>query len=86
VTHTPPSRAGDPSGREHDNRSLRDERFRLLVPGVTDYAVFMLDPDGRVVCWNTGAERVFGYTDPEVVGHHYALFFTPGDVGAGDLV
>jgi PAS domain S-box-containing protein/diguanylate cyclase (GGDEF)-like protein len=57
-------------------RALRvsEERFRLLVNGVTDYAIFMLDPAGRLVSWNTGAERVLGYAAQEVLGKPYALF------------
>ncbi len=80
----PPEVVRDAPGREHDNQTLRDERFRLLVQGVTDYAIFMLDPGGRVVCWNTGAEKVFGYPDGDAVGHPYAMFFTPEDVAAGE--
>jgi PAS domain S-box-containing protein len=52
------------------------EQFRLLVQGVTDYAIFMLDPDGRVANWNVGAERLKGYRPEEIVGQHYSRFYT----------
>jgi PAS domain S-box-containing protein len=67
------------AGGRQDDQLLQDERFRLLVQAVTDYAIVMLDPEGRIVCWNTGAERVFGYEEAEVVRRHYALFFTAED-------
>lgn len=57
-----------------------EERFRLLVEGTKDYAIFMLDPDGFVVSWNSGAERTKGYRANEVVGRHFSVFYTPEDV------
>jgi PAS domain-containing protein len=58
---TPADRWPDDSPeREEANRILREERFRLLVQGVNDYAIFLLDAEGRVICWKTGAERIFG--------------------------
>jgi PAS domain S-box-containing protein len=59
-----------------------EQRFQLLVGAVTDYAIYMLDPDGRIATWNPGAERVKGYTAEEIIGHHYSRFFTPEDVAA----
>ena len=56
------------------------ERFRLLVDGVKDYAIMMLDTEGRVVSWNTGAERIKGYRGDEVIGRHISLFYTPDAV------
>lgn len=53
-----------------------EERFRLLVESVTDYAIFMLDRDGRVANWNAGAERIKGYTAQEIVGSHLSRFYT----------
>ncbi|HYO54508.1 PAS domain S-box protein, partial [Archangium sp.] len=66
-------------------RALREsgERFRLLVEGVDDYAIFLLDTEGRVISWNTGAERIKGYEAREVLGRHVSLFYTPEDVAAG---
>src|SRR6185369_14950286 len=54
-----------------------DERFRLLVEGVTDYAIFMLDPQGHVVTWNTGAARIKGYRPDEIIGEHFSKFYPP---------
>ena len=65
--------------------SLRasEERFRHLVSGVKDYAIFMLDPGGRVVSWNEGAERIKGYREGEIIGCHFSRFFTPEDAASG---
>ncbi len=65
--------------------SLRqsEERFRLLVDGTTDYAIFMLDPHGRVMSWNAGAERIKGYPAEEIIGQHVARFYTAEDIHAG---
>jgi PAS domain S-box-containing protein len=62
---------------------VSEERFRLLVTSVKDYGIFMLDPDGRVASWNTGAENVQGYTADEIVGRHFSTFYPPEDVAAG---
>jgi PAS domain S-box-containing protein len=59
-----------------------ERRFRLMVQGVTDYAIFMLDPEGIVANWNAGAERIKGYKAEEIVGHHFSRFYTPEDVEA----
>jgi PAS domain S-box-containing protein len=56
-----------------------DRRFRLLVEGVTDYAIFMLDPEGIVANWNAGAERIGGYAAEEIVGQHFSCFYTQED-------
>ncbi|MFL6734587.1 MAG: PAS domain S-box protein [Sphingomicrobium sp.] len=60
-----------------------ERRFRILVQGVTDYAIYMLDPDGRVTNWNAGAERIKQYTFDEIVGQHFSRFYTPEDAEAG---
>jgi len=52
-----------------------DEVFRLLVEGVTDYAIFLLDPDGSVATWNAGAERIKGYKANEIIGQHFSCFY-----------
>ena len=52
-----------------------EETFRLLVDSIQDYAVFMLDPDGLVVTWNAGAERLKGYRAEEIIGQHFACFY-----------
>jgi PAS domain S-box-containing protein len=59
------------------------EAFRLLVEGVQDYAIFMLDGGGRVSTWNPGAERIKGYRAEEVIGQHFSRFYPPDDVAAG---
>ena len=59
------------------------DQFRLLVEAVKDYAIFLLDPDGRVVSWNPGAERIKGYTADEILGQHFTRFYQPDDVAAG---
>jgi len=60
-----------------------EERFRLMVEGVKDYGIFMLDPEGRVVSWNAGAERISGYRAEEVLGSDLSIFFPPEDVARG---
>jgi len=56
-----------------------EQRFRLLVQGVTDYALYMLSPEGLVSNWNSGAERIKGYLHDEIVGHHFSRFYTDED-------
>lgn len=71
---------------QHDAQLAQMEserRFRLLVQGVTDYAIYMLDPDGTVSNWNAGAERIKGYTEAEILGAHVSVFYTPEDRAAG---
>jgi PAS domain S-box-containing protein len=60
--------------------SKSEERFRLLVTGVKDYAIFMLDQEGNVVTWNAGAERLKGYKAEEIIGQHFSRFYTPEDI------
>ena len=68
----------DLSERKRGDEALRlsEERFRLLLQGVRDYAIFMLDPDGRISSWNEGAERIKGYKAAEVIGKHFSIFYT----------
>ena len=65
-------------------RDLRESeaRFRLLVDGVRDYAIIMLDPQGHVVSWNSGAQRIKGYDESEILGKHFSAFFPEEDVAA----
>jgi PAS domain S-box-containing protein len=60
-----------------------ERRFRLMLEGVVDYAIFMLQPDGTVANWNTGARRIKGYETEEIVGSHFSRFYTPEDIAAG---
>ena len=60
-----------------------EERFGLLVSAVIDYAIFMLDPDGRVITWNEGAQRAKGYTRDEIIGRHFSVFYPPEDQASG---
>jgi PAS domain S-box-containing protein len=60
-----------------------EQRFRILVQGVTDYAIYMLDREGRVTNWNSGAERIKGYAAAEIVGQHFSRFYAPEDAEAG---
>src|SRR5437868_4977173 len=60
-----------------------NEHFRLLVEGVNDYAIYMLDPTGRIMSWNTGAESIKGYSKSEIIGQHFSLFFTAEDIERG---
>ncbi|HEV3026706.1 MAG TPA: PAS domain S-box protein, partial [Planctomycetota bacterium] len=69
--------------RAEETRRLTEMRFRLLVEGVKDYAILMLAPDGIVVSWNVGAERVNGYTAEEILGRHFSAFFVPEDLASG---
>jgi PAS domain S-box-containing protein len=62
--------------RGHEEELRRsEERFRLLIEGVADYAIFMLDPNGQVATWNSGAERIKGYTATEIIGQHFSVFY-----------
>jgi PAS domain S-box-containing protein len=69
----------DVTNRKQAERTLRDseERFRLLVEGVQEYAIFQLDPAGYVVSWNAGAERLKGYASNEIIGKHFSVFYPP---------
>ena len=60
-----------------------EERFRLLIDNLGDYAVYLLDPDGHVSTWNRGAERLKGYASSDIVGRHFSVFFPPEDVADG---
>lgn len=61
-----------------------EQQFRLLVQSVTDYAIYMLDPGGRVTNWNLGAQRIKGYLPEEAIGQHFSMFYTPEDREAGE--
>lgn len=69
--------------RAEDALRRSEEQFRLLVQGVTDYAIYMVDPQGIVTSWNVGAERIKGYTPEEIIGRSFALFYDQADQDAG---
>src|SRR4051812_7550808 len=75
----------DITERRKAEEALRDSerQFRLLVTGVTDYALYMLDPNGMVASWNAGARRIKGYAADEIIGQHFSKFYFDGDRAAG---
>ena len=76
----------DITAKREQEKALRDseERFRMLVQGVRDYAIYMLDPEGRVTNWNSGAQNIKGYTADEIVGEHFSRFYTEEDRARGE--
>jgi PAS domain S-box-containing protein len=77
-------RAGAVNAME-EKSAQEAERFRLLVESVEDYAIFMLDPHGRVSSWNMGAERIKGYRADEIIGQHFSRFHPPEDAGKCEM-
>ena len=70
--------------KRYEDELLRsEERFRLLVDGVQDYAIYMLSAEGMVTSWNAGARRIKGYEAAEIIGKHFSRFYSAEDVGAG---
>jgi PAS domain S-box-containing protein len=67
------------SPRSEATSSEDTRKFELLVRGVTDYAIYMLDPDGRITIWNAGAEKIKGYAESEILGENFSRFFTAED-------
>ena len=77
--------ARDITKRRRVEEALRksEEHLRLLVDGVRDYAIFMLDPSGQVASWNQGAERIKGYKANEIIGRHFSCFYPPEELQNG---
>jgi len=65
-----------------DKENMSIDRFQCLVDAIKDYAIYMLDPDGHIISWNSGAERFKGYSELEVLGRHFSCFYTPEDIAA----
>ncbi|MDQ3364529.1 MAG: ATP-binding protein [Myxococcota bacterium] len=89
--HPPPhpDTAASDAPRADDSQELQrelvrgEERFRLLVESVREYAIFMLDRDGHVESWNLGAQRLKGYSAADIIGRHFSVFYLPEDVASG---
>src|SRR5262245_20998519 len=60
-----------------------EQRLQLLIDAVTDYGIFVLDPQGHIVSWNTGAQRLKGYSRAEIIGQHFSIFYPPEAVASG---
>ena len=60
-----------------------EERYRMLLDGVEDHAIFMMDPGGQIISWNAGAERIKGYTADQIIGRNFSCFFPLGDIERG---
>src|SRR5687767_11627195 len=73
----------DESLRTGTTLGQSEERFRLLVESVQDYAIFILDPNGYISSWNAGAQRLKGYTAGEIMGKHFSIFYDPESVAIG---
>jgi PAS domain S-box-containing protein len=71
------------SGRTEETLRGSEEKYRMLVDGVRDYAIFMLDLRGQILSWNAGAEKVKGYKAEEIIGHNFSCFFPPEEIKQG---
>ena len=74
---------GSSSGAGSSSRGITDEQYRLIVQSSKDYAVFMLNPEGRILSWNEGARLIKGYTAPEVLGRSFEIFYPMEAVADG---
>ena len=85
VSATSPNKKPSPRGRKGGDKVFRrnDERYRLFVDSIKDYAILMLDPTGHVLSWNPGAELLKGYHADEIIGKHFSIFYPREDVEHG---
>jgi PAS domain S-box-containing protein len=76
----------DVTDKKEAERALfeSEQRFRMLVQGVKDYAIYMLDPQGRITNWNAGAQNIKGYSAQEIVGQHFSTFYTETERASGE--
>src|ERR1051325_8510330 len=82
--HVSSKRPGSPGPESVQEKLVQsEERFRLLIEGVRDAALYIVDPNGFVTTWNPGAERIKGYTAAEILGKHFSCFYTPDEIAAG---
>ncbi|KAG9606711.1 hypothetical protein KCV01_g5579, partial [Aureobasidium melanogenum] len=86
MTEAIASSPSDEGGQQRADGCLAgsDTQFRILVEGVADYAIYMIDPAGHVASWNSGAQRIKGYAPADIIGSHYRQFYTPDDQAAGE--
>src|SRR3989442_15505046 len=75
--------AGDITAELASGSDPTDAQFRVLVESVSDYAIYLLDTAGRVMSWNTGAERIKRYAAAEILGRHFSIFYLPEEHAAG---
>jgi len=74
---------GAPNASVKAQFEQNEATFRLLVSAVKDYAIFMLDPSGNIISWNPGAQRINGYSEEEILGKHFSIFYTAEDIANG---
>src|SRR4029078_7550681 len=82
-TRKPPHERINLAELRHGPLRQSETRFRLLVEAVKDYAIFMLDPNGRIMTWNAGAQRIKGYDAREIIGQHFSVFYEEHEIRAG---
>jgi len=82
---TPIDAGSDTPGRRLVEQALLDSetKYEMLLDGIKDHAIFMMDVDGTVLSWKTGAERIKGYTPQEILGRNFSCFFSPEDIDRG---
>ena len=81
---SPPARQREKLNLDHarttENLRKSEERFQVLIESIQDYAIYVLDPNGFVISWNSGAQRIKGYSEGEILGKHFSGFYTPDDI------
>src|SRR5205814_3803516 len=80
-----PERMAQQTKVPEEQLRLSEERFRLMVESISDYAIFMLDTKGRVASWNEGAQRIKGYTAEEIIGSHISRFYPEAEALSGKV-